>query len=570
MNEYSDDIKLGINSSVRFTDFPLHHILIDILSSYGFIFPSPVQYHLLSQEILENNIIIQAKSGTGKTIAFVLFILNNILNGFDNGQIKIDQEFELLSILISPTREICIQISETFSIFIRSINKFYSVDNIYCIGGGPIIDDIYKLEKSSKTILTSTPGRFIQLINYNSGNFISMKNMGKSLQFLLFDEADRLLEDCFIEYSIFILQICMNLPNTRFIAFSATFPPQNLQILRNTLFEIRPNRNDDNSNSIRQIHLCSSLGATRNNEDKIVNIKDITYTSALNEGSMLSFSNGLESPVLKALKFYMCDNLIKEFAGIDTRDSNYDFICPSLIDSIIDILLRVSFRQSLIFLNNSSIGYKVTSALKSFNVPVMYINGRRLQSEREEILVALRENKCRVVICSDLLSRGIDIKMIDLVINVDVPIDKETFLHRAGRSGRFGQSGVVICIPYCIQDYDSFKYFFDQLGINYGNFYDNFDKPENNIECIYTYNRKQNMASNNELSKFEKGVNLLNIPIIEPCDDSILQLNSCSFNCSNTKNEKQAYSSEMIDFCNISMIDDFLLEIWKDSAGKCD
>ncbi|OII73072.1 SF II RNA helicase [Cryptosporidium ubiquitum] len=567
-NEIPGDIKLKINHNIRFSDFNLHRCLIDALLCNGLIFPSPVQYHVLSQGAIEENLIVQAKSGTGKTIAFVLFILNKLLNHLDHDLKQFHGCFELQSLLIAPTREICIQINKTISMFLNSIKDNYLIDNICCIGGSPISEDFEEFNLNTPTIMVSTPGRFIQLMNYEPNKFLSVKMLRKSLFFLLFDEADRLLEDCFIEQSKHLLELCLGSSTTQFIACSATFPMDKLQLLKRMLLKININAGDCKLLKLRQIQLCSSFGTNYRNIDNIeaINyVQDVRNTDGMNSISKLAISNTLESPVLKNMNFFLYDLFLNEIFQLNAFDENNYHQWAYLLNSIVDVLIRVPFRQSLIFTNNGSVGYKIMSALKSLNIPVSYTSGKRSQIEREEIITSLNENRCRVVVCSDLLARGIDIKMIDLVINVDVPIDKETFLHRAGRSGRFGQKGIVVCIPSHKQDYDSFLYFYNQLEINFLSFCEQFNHVEKNNKSYPSYD-------NTDLSL---GINsILTPPVLESSEDVFAGLEDSKDNNLNEKSENIDLSCSTINVTSldyyktindlqITNIDRDILDFWR-------
>ncbi|KAL3127525.1 Dhh1-like SF II RNA helicase [Cryptosporidium hominis] len=567
-NDLPDDIRLKVSHNIRFSDFPLHRCLIDALFSNGFIFPSPVQYHILSQGVIEENLLVQAKSGTGKTIAFVLFIFNKLLDSLDNCLERSNLCFELKSLFIAPTREICIQINKTISMFLNSIKDIYSIDSVCCIGGSPIFEDFGKFHFNIPTLLVSTPGRFIQLMNYESNNFFSIEIFKDSLFFIIFDEADRLLEDCFIDQSKYILELCLGSTVAQFIACSATFPIDKLQLLKRTLYKININSRDEKLFKLRQIQLCSSFTTKNVNVgylEVLNHVQDIRNADVMYPNSRLSVSNTLENPVLKNMIFFLYDSFLSEIFQLDGLSENNYNQWAYIVNSIVDILIRVPFRQSLVFTNNGSVGYKVMSALNSLNIPTLYTNGKRSQIEREEIITSLLENKCRVVVCSDLLARGIDIRMIDLVINIDVPIDRETFLHRAGRSGRFGQKGIVICIPSNKQDYDSFLYFFNQLGINSLRFSDCFMQPEKKcgsypFTCDNLYLNLYDFVPTQ--SKLNSCESVLFSPKISGCKFPNKKSDNTNSSCSNIDQIYQNYQ-ETINNLKITSVDRTVLNSWR-------
>ncbi|KAH8739487.1 hypothetical protein FG386_000459 [Cryptosporidium ryanae] len=577
-DEPSEDVKLQFDSDVRFSDFPLHYDLIDSLTCNGYIFPSPVQYHLLSHDISEN-LLVQAKSGTGKTIAFTTYVINKLLFELNDNKLQTLSKEELLVLFISPTREICIQINDTVSTLINPIKSKYSITSLCCVGGIPIFQDIHKFNDDSYILLTSTPGRFIQLTKTNSIKALIPNKIKESLLFLLLDEADRLFDSCFINQIKYILNLGLN---SQIIAFSATFPQEKLQVIKTTLKSIKIKSKFLKSTEIRQIQLCASLRPNEIKDDSpTINVYNKTFEmtgiSTDQEDSILSISKMVGSPVLKNINFLLFDDIFEYSISRNFFDENDYFQWSCCINSIIKILFKVPFRQSIIFTNNGSLGYKITVALKYIGIPAMYINGRRSQTEREEIFLALKRSVCRIVVSSDLLARGIDVKRVDLVINIDSPIDKETFLHRAGRTGRFGQTGIVVCIPTCKIEHDSFYYIFNQLGIKYHNFSEYYSLHDNgsnksNKEILEKEDILYScLSSKNNLPKSED----LIVTCIDEDDSNFYLKVNCDLNSkvsenSTSKNSlvKTPFSKNILDctnFLEIKEIDRTILDIWRRS-----
>jgi translation initiation factor 4A len=111
---------------------------------------------------------------------------------------------------------------------------------------------------------------------------------------------------------------------------------------------------------------------------------------------------------------------------------------------ITDLYDAISVNQCIVYINNKSKIYEIYERLNKDNFPVSYISGDRTSQERKEIMEQFRSGTIRILLSSDLLSRGIDIQQLSLVINYDIPRDKETYIHRIGRSGRYGRKGVAI------------------------------------------------------------------------------------------------------------------------------
>ena len=128
---------------------------------------------------------------------------------------------------------------------------------------------------------------------------------------------------------------------------------------------------------------------------------------------------------------------IKQFY-INTNNYNWKY------DTIIDLYNKISINQCIIYINMKSTLDTLYTTLIEDNYPVSYISSNLPSSERKEVLNDFKSGKCRILLSTDLLSRGIDIQQLSLVINFDIPRDKETYIHRIGRSGRYGRKGVAI------------------------------------------------------------------------------------------------------------------------------
>lgn len=113
-------------------------------------------------------------------------------------------------------------------------------------------------------------------------------------------------------------------------------------------------------------------------------------------------------------------------------------------DTLIDIYSAINISQCIIYINHKQRLIEVTQKLNEMNYPVGCIHGDMRTIEREEIIASFRNGDIRVLLSTDLLSRGIDVQQLSLVINYDIPMNKETYIHRIGRSGRYGRKGVAI------------------------------------------------------------------------------------------------------------------------------
>ena len=111
-----------------------------------------------------------------------------------------------------------------------------------------------------------------------------------------------------------------------------------------------------------------------------------------------------------------------------------------------DVLEGVSFNQCLVFCNDHLRGTKLVESLSAVGWPCGLMSGSQSQAERNKVMESFRELGLRVLVCSDLIARGVDIERVNLVVNIDLPRDAETYMHRVGRTGRFGTYGVAISL----------------------------------------------------------------------------------------------------------------------------
>ena len=114
------------------------------------------------------------------------------------------------------------------------------------------------------------------------------------------------------------------------------------------------------------------------------------------------------------------------------------------IDTLCDIYKVIKVTQCIIYTNSKRKTETISQLLNEEGFPVNYIHGGLEQSDRKKIMEDFRSGQIKILITTDILSRGIDIQQVSLVINFDLPKEKETYIHRIGRSGRFGRKGTVI------------------------------------------------------------------------------------------------------------------------------
>ncbi|XP_053377234.1 probable ATP-dependent RNA helicase ddx20 [Mercenaria mercenaria] len=356
---------IQITESVDFGSLLLSDNVLKGLKNSGFVRPSPIQLKAIPLGRCGLDLIVQAKSGTGKTCVFSVIALESTVTDTVSTQV----------LVLAPTREIAVQIWEV----INSIGS--AIKELECqtfIGGLPLQEDRIKLKKCH--IAVGTPGRIKQLIE---GGVLKTD----SLRLFILDEADKLLEESFQEQ---INWIYSTLPeNKQMLALSATYPE----------------------------YLAEHLTAYMRNPTFLrLNISD---------------------PALLGIRQYYQTVAYHPLSHVIFEEK-----CKVLSN----ILSSVSFQQCLVFSNLQTRAQTLADSLTSRGWPTACIAGCLDQKERNHAMAKLKTYKCRILISTDLTSRGIDADKVNMVINLDVPTDHETYLHRIGRAGRFGSFGIAISL----------------------------------------------------------------------------------------------------------------------------
>eukprot|EP00178_Gracilaria_changii_P026643 TRINITY_DN820_c0_g1_i1.p1 TRINITY_DN820_c0_g1~~TRINITY_DN820_c0_g1_i1.p1 ORF type:complete len:971 (-),score=142.40 TRINITY_DN820_c0_g1_i1:2261-5173(-) len=358
--------------NVSFADMYLSQPILRALHSLDFDRPSPIQQAAIPRGRLGGDIIAHAKSGTGKTIAFIIVALESLISlNFRKGG------FTSVLILV-PTRELVDQVASVF----QSLSKFMNPKPraLTVKGGTPEAIDEQQLSLSTPHVVIGTPGRVIMLIQ--KGVFVI-----DHINLLVLDEADRLAESSF---SHSVPEICEMLPARRqTIAFSATFEPW----LRNMLIHV-----------MRNPAFFSFPSSTHANDEVDM----------------------LRRAVLDKVSQYK----VPVSGSLDAK-----------LDQAAALLSRTSFSLCIVFLNDKRLVAKILMRLKHEGFQAGIMNANLDQRQRDRTLLNVKEGKLQIVVASDLLARGVDFKECDLILQLDVPYNPATYLHRVGRAGRFGRRG---------------------------------------------------------------------------------------------------------------------------------
>ncbi len=358
---------------MTFKDFNFEPSLQEALDTMGFIEPTPIQQEAIPIITEGHDIIACAQTGTGKTAAFLLPVLNRIAR-------KEEQSSDINTLIIAPTRELALQIDQQ----IEGIGYFLGVSSLPVYGGGD--SDSWTRQKSALTqgadIIIATPGRFISHVNLGYVKF-------DKLEHLILDEADRMLDMGFYDD---IMLIVSKLPKVRqTLLFSATMPDK-IRTLAKTILK----------------------------NPKSVNIAISKPAEGVLQGAYMVYDHQ-KIPLIESLL---------------SGKKNY----PSII----------------IFTSTKRMVREINAALRKKNFESLEISSDLEQEAREKALNLFRSKKVQILVATDILARGIDIKEISLVINYDVPGDAEDYVHRIGRTARADATGVALTF---ITEKDQHKFY---------------------------------------------------------------------------------------------------------------
>ncbi|MCK5845802.1 MAG: DEAD/DEAH box helicase [Bacteroidales bacterium] len=346
---------------MTFDDFNFHEGISDALFYTGFKNPTPIQQQAIPKIMEGIDLLATAQTGTGKTAAFMLPVLNKLAENPCN---HID------TLVVVPTRELALQIDQE----IQAFSYYADASSIAIYGGGDgnEFNDQRAAIKNGVNIIVATPGKLISHLNMG---YVDLSN----LKHFILDEADRMLDMGFMED---LNKIMKHLPEKRQnLMFSATMP------------------SDINKLAAKMLH------------------------------------NHFEIKIA----------ISKPAAGV--KQSKYEVYDTQKIPLIIDIIKeRKDYNSILIFTSTKKKVSEVSRALIRNKVPAKAISSDFDQKEREAVLLSFRSKKTKVLVATDVLSRGIDIKDINLVINYDVPGDAEDYVHRIGRTARAETKGEAITL----------------------------------------------------------------------------------------------------------------------------
>ncbi len=346
---------------MKFETLGFSDLILESLGYMGFKEATPIQEQAIPHIFEGRDILASAQTGTGKTAAFMLPILD---------MISLDVPDSTTALIIVPTRELALQIDQEIQAFSYTTN----ISSIPLYGGGDGQD--WETQKraleSGVHVVVATPGKL--------KSFIQNKYLDcGSIKYLILDEADRMLDIGFYDDIISIIE---NLPKKRQnLLFSATMPDKIIKLSKQVLSD----------------PVQIKIAISKPNEN-ILQASFLVYDTQ---------------------KVELLRHLIKD---------------------------KPKYSSIIIFSSTKKNVSRIVSALRSEGMSAQAISSDLAQKDREAMLNDFKARKVRILVATDVISRGIDIKEISLVINFDVPRDAEDYVHRIGRTARAEASGVAITL----------------------------------------------------------------------------------------------------------------------------
>ncbi len=358
-----------------FDQLKLSSNLLKAVEEMGFTEPTDVQFNAIPHILEHKDLIVRSKTGSGKTAAFGLPILEHVDGSKHDPQ----------ALILTPTRELAVQVD----LDLRAMSMHSPIKTTAVYGQHNINSEIQELDKGV-SIVTGTPGRVF--------DHIQQKNLKTSkIRYLVLDEADKMLDMGFIDQ---VVRIIKTLPKDRVtLLFSATMPPE----------------------------------------------------------------------IQKICKAYMKDPVVIEIESdtmtVDTIEQIYYRVDKHDKRTQLERILAVEQPNScMIFCNTRIAVDKVQDFLMRKGYPAQSLHGAISQSSRLKTIQKFKSGGFQLLVATDVAARGIHVDDLSLVINYDVPLEKDGYVHRIGRTGRAGSGGKAITIV-ASEDIMSFYDIEEHVGV---------------------------------------------------------------------------------------------------------
>ena len=342
---------------MKFESLPINPALVEALSYMNITETSPIQEQSIPHSLEGKDVVACAQTGTGKTVSFLVPILNRISTAKSASN-------KVKAVIIAPTRELALQIDKQ----IDALAYFLDVSSLAIYGGGDAkgFEQEKQAIRQGVDVIVGTPGKLITHLNLG---YLDLSEV----EFFVLDEADRMLDMGFRED---IFKIHKKVPDSaQALLFTATMPVR----LKDLIAKVSRNA---------------------------VEVKIAVSKTA----------EGVEQLAVLA----------------------HDEQKASILERK---LKEEEYNSVIVFTGSKKLADQLGRKFKRLHMPLAVFHSGLEQTEREKVMLKFRSGEIKLIIATDILSRGIDIDNIEMVVNYDVPKDPEDYVHRVGRTARANKTG---------------------------------------------------------------------------------------------------------------------------------
>ncbi|PAA87694.1 hypothetical protein BOX15_Mlig002974g2, partial [Macrostomum lignano] len=386
------------SSTSEFSSLGLKPWLLSQLSALSITKPTPVQRACIPAVLAGRDVIGCAETGSGKTLAFALPIMHQLL----------DDPVGPYALVVTPTRELAFQITDQLRVLCQALNF-----RLLTVTGGRDVVEQGRMLAARPHFIVGTPGRLADHVRSNSSDLHF-----SSLRYLILDEADRLLEDNFGRDLAAIVEAVP--ADRQTLLFSATYTEAVSAALATAAAGEDGETTDEGEakSKRRQPPFVFNSSAAE--------VDDISAASASGSGS-----SGARLP--ESLNQYYC------LMPAQVKDA-------FLIHIVSDFLAKNPTSLIVVFTNKCKWCHLLGLMFKALGLDSALLHSALTQRQRLDSLARFKSNQVRVLISTDVGSRGLDIPLVDLVISHNVPTRPKDYVHRCGRTARAGRPGTAILL----------------------------------------------------------------------------------------------------------------------------
>jgi ATP-dependent RNA helicase DDX27 len=371
------------SKNASFCDFNLSKIILKSLADQEFFHPTKIQEKVIPIILRGNDVLVNSETGSGKTACFLLPIIQKIITNKNS-------KTPIKALILLPTRELALQCAEMLQSFLKYLEEV----TYACICGGMAIENQINKLKTDPDIIIATPGRLIDMLyNYKStSNF-------ENISILVLDEADKLLELGFKDAIIELVSLIKNNNNRQTLLFSATLNTKITELGKDTL------------KNPAKIKMASSA-ILSNLKQSIVRMQ---FKKEPKKNDKVLTGNEFEQRMAYLINLLQSNN-------------------------------KNMRSRSIIFFNTKKECHKAYVILKKFSIPSAELHSDIPQTDRVKNLDSFQKGLIPYMICTDIAARGIDIEKVRCVINFQMPVMEDRYIHRIGRTARKGYIGEAVTI----------------------------------------------------------------------------------------------------------------------------